>query len=242
MAAASRIFIKISCFKYFLNFNLFSEIESLLCGTIILKESSFKHKDKNLCVLREVFSMKKKAFRTTRVAHVIGAVAVVIILVLSLSIPAFAARIDNINMRNGYGRMTPRDGDVTTLPDATLPDITTPGTMTPDVTTPNNQGTTTPDSNMGGGTEGENTVTNVPDDNIGGAVNDTDGDGKTDPVDKDDDGDGKPDSSDPDSNGNQVDDQEESAGMWGIVIAVIIVIAIIAVIISMIPKKKNGGV
>lgn len=178
--------------------------------------------------------MKKKAFRITRATRVISAVIIAMILVLSLSIPAFA-RMDNVNMKNGHRRMMPRDGEVTT-PDSILPDITLPDTTTP------GDNVTTPDMGIGGDMNGENTVTNIPDDNIGGAVNDTDSDGQSNPVDKDDDGDGITDSADSDSNGNQVNDADERTGIWGVIVAIIIVVAIIAAIISMMPKKKNGGV
>ena len=81
--------------------------------------------------------------------------------------------------------------------------------------------------------------TNIPDTDIGGAIEDDDKDGLSNPADSDDDNDGIPDPADADADGDGRNDENESTGVIGIVIAVIVVIAIIVLVIAVMPRAKK---
>lgn len=180
------------------------------------------------------------------------AIALVILVVsITTVLPTLALDIGGMNgMRHG-ARMNGRTGATTDAPPIgegieSAVDNVTDGidsvidrvTESPNGSETNGAATTETDGGMMGDESLEN-GTNIPDSDIGGAVDDNDNDGVSDPTDSDDDNDGVLDSADTDANGDGQADNTKTAGIIGIVVAVIIVLAIIILVIAVMPRGRN---
>ena len=177
------------------------------------------------------------------------AIALVILVVaITTVLPTLA--LDLGGMRRGV-RMNGRTGETTDAPPIgegieSAVDNVTDGidsiidgvTDIPNSTESDSQATTETDGGMMGDESLED-GTNIPDSDIGGAVEDNDSDGISDPVDSDDDNDGVLDPVDTDANGDGQADSTKTAGIIGIVVAVIIVLAIIILVIAVMPRGRN---